>query len=187
LIAFEDVATTVGNVSVSDPEGDNLTVILGVNFGTLTLARTTGLTVTGNGSGSLSLSGSPDALNAALASLSYLPGLNYGGLDALSISATDGSLGTSASVATSVKSVAQQAEDLQARVNALQAGGVLNHGQARSLNAKLDLNGTTGDIGKVRGFLNEVAALLDAGVLTQTQADTLVGPGNILLLGVTRR
>jgi hypothetical protein len=187
LNAFEDVATTVANVSVSDPDGDNLTVILGVGFGTLTLGSTTGLFVTGNGSGSVSLSGNVDALNAALASLSYLPTLNYAGLDTLSISASDSSFSSSASVATTVKSAAQQANDLQALVGDLRADGELNNGQANSLTAKLRLQGDSGDIGKVKAFLNEVDALLKAGILGQADADKLLVAGKLLLLSVTRR
>jgi hypothetical protein len=72
-------------------------------------------------------------------------------------------------------------------VSALQAAGVLNKGQANSLIVKLDLKGNNGDSGKVGAFLNEVAAYLNAGILAQAQADALLGPGNILLLSVTRR
>ena len=50
-----------------------------------------------------------------------------------------------------------------------------------------DLTGNDGDIGKVQAFLNEVAADLNAGILTQSQVDALLYGGNILLLGVTRR
>jgi hypothetical protein len=38
----------------------------------------------------------------------------------------------------------------------------------------------TGDVGKVQAFLNEVAGYLNGGILTQAQADALLGPGNIL-------
>jgi hypothetical protein len=40
---------------------------------------------------------------------------------------------------------------------------------------------------RVVAFLVEVKALRYAGILTQAQADALLGPGNILLLSVTRR
>jgi len=61
---------------------------------------------------------------------------------------------------------------------------VLNQGQANSLIVKLNLNS---DIGKVQAFLNEVAADLKAGILSQLQADSLLELGTILLLSVTRR
>jgi hypothetical protein len=44
-----------------------------------------------------------------------------------------------------------------------------------------------GDAGKVQSFLNEVYALLNAGILTRAEADALLNPGNVHLLSVTRR
>jgi len=72
-------------------------------------------------------------------------------------------------------------------LRALGAAGVLNQDEANSLIVKLNLKGNNGDIGKVQAYLNEVAAYLNAGILTQAQAGALLGPGNILLLGLTRR
>jgi hypothetical protein len=64
---------------------------------------------------------------------------------------------------------------------------VLNKGQANNLISDLTLKGNSGDIGKVQQFLNDVTSLLTAGLLTQAQADALLGPGNILLLSAIRR
>jgi hypothetical protein len=123
-------------------------------------------------------------LNAALATLVYCGVRNYSGGDTLSITASDGSVSaTPASVAINVVSAAQQATALQAQVIALQTAGVLDKGQANSLIVKLNLKGNNRDIGKVPAFLNEV----QAGLLTPSQADALLGPGNILLLRVARR
>ena len=93
---------------------------------------------------------------------------------------------TPVSVALTVESIAQQTSDLQAQVSALQAEGVLNPGQSTSLLLKLNLQGTDGDVGKVQAFLNEVAADLNAGILTPDEAAPLLYRGSILLLGVTR-
>ena len=90
-------------------------------------------------------------------------------------------------MALSVKSAAQQATDLQARVNALRDAGVLNEGQRNSLNVKLNLAGNAGDADKVQGFLHHVRDFLADGILTQAQAEELLRWGNSLLLGVTRR
>ncbi len=82
---------TGGNaISVSDPSGagpEQLT--LSVLDGTLTLETITGLTVTGNGSATLTLSGNVSNLDADLASLSYSPNYGYDGPDTLSLSDTD--------------------------------------------------------------------------------------------------
>ena len=88
-------------------------------------------------------------------------------------------------MAITVKSWEQQAEDLSAQVDALIAAGVLNQGQGNAL--KLNLKDNNGDAGKVQAFLNQVKALLYEGILTQAQADALLGPGNILRLSVSRR
>jgi Cadherin domain len=184
--ADEDVDKAISGLSVGDVDSPSLAVTLAVGHGTLTLGTTAGLTITANGTGSVSLSGSIADLNAALAGLIYRGALNYSGADTLSITASDGSLSSSDSVAIAVKSAAQQAADLQAQVNALLNAGVLNKGQANSLNVKLDLKGNDGDIGKVQSFLNEVAADLNAGILTQAQADALTAADNILLISVRR-
>jgi hypothetical protein len=107
------------------------------------------------------------------------------------VTATDRDEGVSALATHSVEiraaTAAEQAADLQAQVNGLRAAGVLNQGQANALNVKLNLKGNHGDAGKVQAFLNQVQAFFDAGILTQAQADALLGPGNVLLLSVTRR
>jgi hypothetical protein len=209
--AFEDVDKTISGIRVGDSDSDSLTVTLAVGHGTLTLGTASGLAVAGNGSGSVALSGSLANLNAALATLVYRGTLNYSGSDTLRLTASDGSLSTQARVALNVESAAQQAAALKAQVRALQAAGVLHKGQAHSLIVQLNLKGNHGDAGKVRRilnkvkasppgvsrarrrpgrvqkFLNKVHALLKAGVLTPAQADALLGPGNILLLSVTRR
>jgi hypothetical protein len=157
-----------------------LTVTLGVSHGTLTLGSTTGLTVTGNGSGSVSLSGSIANLNAALASLVSRGVLNFSGGDTLSINASDGSL--------SAPRPAWRSTSFRrpSRRPTCRPRGA-NQGQANSLIVKLNLEGNDSDVGKVQDFLNEVAAFFNAGILTQAQANALLGPGNILLLSVTRR
>jgi fibronectin-binding autotransporter adhesin len=185
--AFQNVDLAIGGISVGDPDDANLTVTLQVSHGTLTLATVAGLTVAGNGTSTVSLSGSQAALNAALASPIYRDVLNFSRLDVMTVTASDGLDVTSASVAIRVKSLGEQAAGLQGQVAALQSTGVLNKGQANSLIVKLNLKDNHGDIGRVRAFLFEVDALLSAGVLSPAQADSLLGPGNILLTGLSRR
>ena len=91
------------------------------------------------------------------------------------------------SVLLGVKSAADQARALQGQVNDLQTAGVLTEEQADHLLVRLNLKGNNGDRDKVRDFLKDVADFLRDGILTPAQADTLLGPGNILLLSVTRR
>jgi hypothetical protein len=187
--AYQNVDQRISGILLADAPSATLTVTLAVSHGTLTLGTSTGLTsVTGIGSSSVNLTGTPANLNAALATLVYRGSHNYSGGDSLSLTAIDsGVSATPASVTLTIKSIAQQADDLQAQVSALQSAGVLSQGQANSLIAKLNLQGNIGDIGKVQSFFNEVAADLQAGILTQAQADALSYWGNILLLSVTRR
>jgi hypothetical protein len=181
------VDLAIGGVRVGDPEDANLTVALRVSHGTLTLGSVAGLIVSGNGTASVRLSGSQYALNAALAGLLYRGTLNYSGPDALAVTAGDGLEVSSATVAIRVRSLAEQAADLRARVAALRDAGVLNKGRANSLLVKLDLKENNGDAGRVQAFLNEVGAFLQAGILSPAQADSLLGPGGVLLLGLRRR
>lgn len=187
--AYEDVDQAISGISIGDAPTATVTVTLTVSSGTLTLGATTGLTtVSGLGTGSVTLIGSTADLNAALATLMYRGILNSSGLDTLHITATDsGASATPARVDINVISAAQQAAHLQGLVSALLAEGVLNQGQANSLIVKLNLQGNMGDVEKVQAFLNEVQALLSAGILSQEEAGELSYWGNLLLLSVARR
>jgi len=87
----EDTALAFTTISVNDVDAGagNVTVTLGVTNGTLTLASTSGLTVTGNGTSSVSATGTLANLNVALNGLSYAPNANYNGSDSLAITADD--------------------------------------------------------------------------------------------------
>lgn len=84
-------ATTNGNLLQvqSASSGNSLQLNLGVAQGTLKLAGTTGLVGTGDGTGTLSYTGTSQALNQALAGLVYTPTTGYVGSDALTITAID--------------------------------------------------------------------------------------------------
>jgi VCBS repeat-containing protein len=84
-----------------DANGDAETVTLAVAHGALTLASVAGLTVSGDGTGSVNLTGSVAAINAALGGLSYRPGADYNGGDTLTITATDnGNIGAGGALPT---------------------------------------------------------------------------------------
>ena len=84
--------TANGNlISVSDPDNGTLTVTLAVTNGTLILSGTTGLTgLTGNGTGTVSFSGTMADINLSMIGLSYLPTPNFNGGDTLTLTTTDG-------------------------------------------------------------------------------------------------
>jgi hypothetical protein len=109
VIENSSVAFTSGNlIAVSDVSGTAEQLTLTVSHGTLSLGTTTGLTVSGNGSGDVVLTGSLDNLNTDLASLSYTPTAGYFGTDTLSLSDTDttDSLSGAISVALTIQALA---------------------------------------------------------------------------------
>jgi hypothetical protein len=124
---------------------------------------------------------------ADLSKLAFVPNLNFRGAVTFQFNASDGLLfaANPATITLNILSAQQQGADLNAQVDGLVAAGVLNQGQGNAL--QLNLKDNHGDAGKVQAFLNKVRAFLDADILTQAQADALLGPGNVLLLSVTRR
>ncbi|GAC1033511.1 retention module-containing protein [Pseudomonas sp. No.21] len=95
------------SVSVSDVDGDQLTTTLSVEHGVLSLGPilANGLTYSGNGTGSITLSGSQAAINAALQGLKYVPAANYNGQDTLTLSTSDGKLSDTDSITLNITPV----------------------------------------------------------------------------------
>ena len=82
----EDTLLNIAGVSVADTEGDAVTVILNAD-GTLTVANSG--VVSGNGSGTVSISGTVAEVNTALAGLSFLPKDDFTGDTDITIQAFD--------------------------------------------------------------------------------------------------
>lgn len=98
----------VGGVSVgpqAEDGNDTVSATLTVSHGTLHVASLTGVTVAGDDSGTLTLSGSAAAVNSLLAGLTYTPTTEYEGGDTLQISVTS-SDGTNTNPATANASTA---------------------------------------------------------------------------------
>src|SRR5437016_5838462 len=87
----QDTSLAVGGISVTDVDGNLSTVQLGVTNGTVTvtLSGTATISAGGNGTNSLTLSGSQVDINTTLASLSYQGTLNYNGPDTLTVTGRD--------------------------------------------------------------------------------------------------
>jgi VCBS repeat-containing protein len=88
----EDTVLTFGAgkvISVTDGDHGSLDVAVTVTHGTFTLSGTAGLTVTGNGTASVTLSGTLANLNAALSGATYTPAADYNGPALLTITSTD--------------------------------------------------------------------------------------------------
>jgi VCBS repeat-containing protein len=85
-------STANGNaVSIADVDAGsgNLRVTLSTNDGALTLASTSGLTVSGNGTGSVVVTGSLAAINSALDGLSFAPTADFNGATSITITTDD--------------------------------------------------------------------------------------------------
>ncbi|WP_437883338.1 retention module-containing protein [Pseudomonas sp. LRF_L74] len=94
------------SIAVSDVDGDRLSTTLSVQHGALNLGpNTQGVTFSGNGSSSITLSGSQAAINLALQGLKYVPAANYNGQDQLTIETTDGTLSDRDSIALTINPV----------------------------------------------------------------------------------
>ncbi|MBB2494787.1 retention module-containing protein, partial [Aquipseudomonas ullengensis] len=76
-------------VSVGDVDSPNLSTTLSVEHGVLTIGAFPGLTITGSGTDSITLSGNQILINIALNNLRYAPDANYNGADQLTIVTTD--------------------------------------------------------------------------------------------------
>lgn len=102
----EDNSLTFGAgkiISIADADGVVSTVTVSVAHGTLTLSGIAGLTLTGNGTGVISITGGTiAAINTALNGLIYNPTANYSGADTLTIATFDGTTTDTDTVAITV-------------------------------------------------------------------------------------
>jgi len=125
----EDATTTLAGVSVSDADaGQILTTVLTVPAGnTLTVGAGGGAVITGNGSNTVTLVGTPAQINAALATLTEKPPANFFGTVAVGMTTSDGGASDTDSAVITVNNVNDNptANPDNASVTANSVGGVL--------------------------------------------------------------
>ncbi|NML76389.1 tandem-95 repeat protein [Rhizobium sp. S-51] len=87
----EDQILTLNGLTVGDVDanGGNLTVTLEVDHGKLNLVTAAGLTVSGNGTDTITVTGTVAAINAAINGLKYQGLANFNGADQLKITTSD--------------------------------------------------------------------------------------------------
>ena len=95
-LAEDAVLTPIAGLSIADIDaalapGGIYSVTLSSTHGTLSLATVIGLSFTGGGNGTatMTFTGTLAAINAALATAGYAPDANYNGADSINISVTD--------------------------------------------------------------------------------------------------
>ena len=106
VVVNEDSSVAIQGISVFDVElaqdpSLELSMTLNVANGTLTLGQTAGLTWDPgtNGTASITITGTLDDINAAVATLTYVPDVNFHGADTLQITVDDlGNSGKSGSI-----------------------------------------------------------------------------------------
>ena len=90
LVTAEDTALDITAISVADADGDALTITLTASS-TVTVVATGSAVITDNGTDTVTISGSVAEVNAALATVTYLPTQDFNGTGTLRIAAADGS------------------------------------------------------------------------------------------------
>ncbi|MBL9156643.1 MAG: tandem-95 repeat protein [Verrucomicrobiales bacterium] len=138
----EDTNRIITGVSVADVDGGTLTTTLSIPVGAGTLSVVTGggATITNNGTATVTIVGTATQINAALASITYVPTADYHtGTPAtpfnLTVLTSDGSLSASNTVAITVNSVADIVADTV----------TTNEDQAVTFNALTGTNGASAD------------------------------------------
>ena len=166
LSATEDTPLTFGGantITVSDVDSSSLTTTLAVTNGKLTLSSATGVTITGSGTGTLRLVGSPADVTAAIAAMTYNAPADYNGPATLTVSSTDGIGTNSSSIALTVAPVADITPDSVST----------NEDNAISFNVLTGTNGATAD-----NFESASAAVTS---ITQGARGTVtIGAGGLL-------
>ena len=78
---------SISGLSVEDVDAATLTTVLSVDHGTLQVGGAA--SVSGNGSGEVTITGSPAAVRSSLADVTYSPDTDFGGTDTLTMETTD--------------------------------------------------------------------------------------------------
>jgi hypothetical protein len=86
----DGTASAIAGASIADIDSASLTTTLTAANGAAAVSEAGGATVTGNNSGSVSITGSVAQINAALAGMSYTPDVNSSGAQTLQLATNDG-------------------------------------------------------------------------------------------------
>ena len=95
----EDTTLPIAGVSVADVDSTTLTTTLSVTNGTLNVTTGGGAVIAGDGTATVTISGTAAQINNALAGLSYLGNLDFHGSDTLTVATSTAHRATSTSSA----------------------------------------------------------------------------------------
>jgi hypothetical protein len=99
----EDTLLPIAGVAVADVDSSTLTTTLNVSSGTLNV--TGGAGVTGNGTASVTITGTAAEINTALAGLAYTGSPDFNGADTLTVATSDGTAIDTDTIAITVNAV----------------------------------------------------------------------------------
>ncbi|HUL07993.1 MAG TPA: tandem-95 repeat protein, partial [Candidatus Acidoferrum sp.] len=166
-------------ISIADVDagGSSVQVTLAVTSGALTLAGTAGLAVSGNGTGTVTLTGSIAAINAALNGLVFAPPPDFNGSASLTITTNDqGNTGTGGPQ-TDVDSVA-------ITINAVNDAPVNSVPGAQTVNEDGALTFSTGNGNAISiADVDAGSSNLQVTVAVTNGALTLAGTGGLAVSG----
>lgn len=107
----EDTAKVISGFTISDVDSTSLTTTLSIGNGILNVVTGGGASISGNGSGTVILTGTGAQITAALASITYTPAADFNGVSSLSVATSYGGLTTTKTVAVTVSPVADITND----------------------------------------------------------------------------
>lgn len=106
----EDAPKTITGISVAD-DSPSITTTLTIGNGVVSVNTTGGANVTGNATGTVTISGTPAQVNAALTNVVYTPTADFFGFSVLQIVTTDGTLSDSDTISIQVTSAVDVVAD----------------------------------------------------------------------------
>ena len=107
----EDTAKVISGVSVVDVDGDPLTTTLTIANGTASVTAGGGATIAGNGSNTITISGTAAQINAALTGLTYTNTPDYNGVAQITVATNDGTVTTTNTIGITVTPVVDITND----------------------------------------------------------------------------
>ena len=94
----EDTALAISGVSVADVDSAALTTTLTITNGTASVTTGGGATIGGNGSSTVTISGTAAQINAALTGLTYTNTPDYNGAAQITVATNDGTVTTTSTI-----------------------------------------------------------------------------------------
>ena len=196
----EDTSRVLTSLRIADVDAGtgNMTVTLSVTNGTITLLTGTGVTLTGNGTASVQLSGTVTDINTLLAvtnAVTYTPTLNYNGSDTLTMVTSDngnagsgGTLTATSTVALTITAVNDAPVAVADTASATEQSGQANNTAGTNPSGNVLTNDTdvdTSDTKSVKDILKGTvgtATAVTAGT-TSANGQSMAGLYGTLVMG----